>query len=154
FEDRIDGVVSYDVLYDLHDAMARSAGPIAFRIQRMGFGKLMDAWAGVMSRFDPGIRWALHNARWVFGSEGLTGLLNVSKAYTLSCIAPRINQHVLILAGAEDDLVPLDHVEKFKQELVNARSVTTKVYDASTGGHEHSQLGATTLWQGDFFDWI
>lgn len=37
---------------------------------------------------------------------------------------------------------------------MNAHSVTTKIYDRASGGHEHSQLGATTLWQSDFFDWM
>jgi len=28
------------------------------------------------------------------------------------------------------------------------------VYDRVSGGHEHSQFGAPTLWQADFFAWI
>jgi hypothetical protein len=50
--------------------------------------------------------------------------------------------------------VPLRQVKRYQEALVNARSVTTKVYDCASGGHEHSQLGATTLWQSDFFDWL
>ena len=39
--------------------------------------------------------------------------------------------------------------------MVSVRcSITTKVYDRASGGQEHSQLGAPTLWQADFFDWI
>ncbi len=60
----------------------------------------------------------------------------------------------MILAGAEDQFIPLEQVKQFQQALVNARSVTAKVYDRASGGHEHSQLGAPTLWQADFFDWI
>jgi hypothetical protein len=37
---------------------------------------------------------------------------------------------------------------------VHTRSVTAKIYDRASGGQEHSQLGATTLWQADFFDWM
>lgn len=74
--------------------------------------------------------------------------------YTLAGVADRIKQDVLILAGAEDQFIPGDQVAKFQKALVNARSVTTKVYDRASGGHEHSQLGAPTLWHADFFDWI
>jgi len=81
-------------------------------------------------------------------------MLDAAKPYTLAGVAERINQDVLILGGTDDSLIPLDQIEKYQRALVNARSVTTKVYDRASGGHEHSQLGAPTLWQSDFFDWL
>jgi hypothetical protein len=44
--------------------------------------------------------------------------------------------------------------ESCRFHRIRRASVTTKIYDRASGGHEHSQLGATTLWQSDFFDWI
>jgi hypothetical protein len=35
-----------------------------------------------------------------------------------------------------------------------ARSDATKVYDRASGGAEHCQMGAQTLWHADFFDWM
>jgi hypothetical protein len=32
--------------------------------------------------------------------------------------------------------------------------VTTVVYDAESGGKEHCQDGAITLWQATVFDWL
>lgn len=81
-------------------------------------------------------------------------LLDGFAPYTLAGVAERIRQDVLIFAGVEDQFVPIEQVEQYKQALVNARSVTAKVYDRPSGGHEHSQLGASTLWQADFFDWL
>ena len=90
--------------------------------------------------------------RWV--RTGSWRCVDTFGKYTLAGVAQNIRQDVLILAGAEDQFVPVEQVEQYKKALVNARSVTAKVYDTITGGHEHSQLGASTLWQADFFDWM
>jgi hypothetical protein len=61
---------------------------------------------------------------------------------------------VLILAGGEDHFVPIEQVEAFKQGLTHARSVTAVVYDRASGGAEHCQVGAPSLWQATVFDWL
>jgi dienelactone hydrolase len=68
--------------------------------------------------------------------------------YKLAGVAQNIKQHVLILAGSEDQWVPVEQVDLFKKALVNARSVTAKVYDPASGGHEHSQLGVHAVVRG------
>jgi alpha-beta hydrolase superfamily lysophospholipase len=154
FEPRIDGVVSYDVLFDMQDSMLNIAPPIIRRLRHLRLHAIVDALATVGCRVNPGVRWAIANGSWTMGSKGLTGLLDAAQPYTLAGVAARIGQDVLIFAGTEDQFVPLTQVRQYQQALVNARSVTTKIYDTASGGHEHSQLGATTLWQSDFFDWL
>jgi alpha-beta hydrolase superfamily lysophospholipase len=154
FEPRIDGVVSYDIGYDIHAAFTAGVPSMFLKLKRMGLGKLVDKLAAFAARSNPNLKWALSNSRWTFGAAGLLGMLDAVVPYALDGVADRIRQDVLILAGAEDQFIPLKQVEQFQRALVNARSVTTKVYDRASGGHEHSQLGAPTLWQADFFDWI
>jgi pimeloyl-ACP methyl ester carboxylesterase len=154
FEPRIDGVVSYDIGYDIHAAFMSGVPAILARLRRIGLGKLVDKLAAFAARSNPNLKWALSNGRWTLGASGLGELLDAVGPYTLEGVARRIRQDVLILAGAEDQFIPLGQVAQFQRALVNARSVTTKVYDRASGGHEHSQLGAPTLWQADFFDWI
>jgi len=60
----------------------------------------------------------------------------------------------LILAGTNDHFIPLEQVDQFKQSLTHARSVTTVVFDKESAGNEHCQIGAPSLWQASFFDWI
>jgi pimeloyl-ACP methyl ester carboxylesterase len=154
FEPRIDGVVSYDIGYDIQAAFMAGVPSILMRLRGMGLGKLVDKIAALVARSNPNLRWALSNSRWTMGASGLLEMLDAVGPYTLAGVADRIRQDVLILAGAEDQFIPLNQVEKYQRALVNARSITTKVYDRASGGHEHSQLGAPTLWQADFFDWI
>ncbi|WP_255605198.1 alpha/beta hydrolase family protein [Mycolicibacterium xanthum] len=154
FEPRIDGVVSYGVLFDMHSALLDRTPSILRMLRRLGCDGLVDALARRGAAFDPGVRWGLANAEWTLGSVGLSGMLDAAKSYTLSDVAERIHQDVLILAGTEDQFIPLGQVERYRESLINARSVTTRVYDRASGGQEHSQLGAPTLWQADFFDWV
>jgi pimeloyl-ACP methyl ester carboxylesterase len=154
FEPRIDGVVSYDIGYDMQAAFTSTVSPFLTLLQEVDLGNLADEIARFASRTNPSLRWLLSNSQWTLGSTGLLEMLEAMSPYTLDGVAERIRQDVLILAGAEDQFIPLNQVERYQQALVNARSITTKVYDGASGGHEHSQLGAPTLWQADFFDWI
>jgi alpha-beta hydrolase superfamily lysophospholipase len=154
FEPRIDGVVSYDVCFDVRAAFARPVPAIAGPLQRAGLGALVDRLARFKARSSPNMRWGLQMAQWTFGTPGVTEMLDHLVPYTLAGVAQNISQDVLILVGADDQFVPADQAPKYQDALVNARSITTKAYDRGSGGQEHSQLGAPTLWQADFFDWI
>jgi len=66
----------------------------------------------------------------------------------------RIKGHVLLLAGQEDHFVPVEQVKLMQEALSSARSVTTKIYERESGGAEHCQMGAPTLWHADLFDWL
>ncbi len=154
FDARIDGVVSYDVFFDVGAAARRAVPAIAYTLRRLGLERVVDAAAAIRGRLDPAVGWGLANGRWTLGKARTLDVVDALSAFTLEGVAGRIRQDVLILAGEEDQFVPLEQVEQYRRALVNARSVTTKVYDRASGGAEHSQLGAPTLWQADFFDWM
>jgi len=154
FEPRFDGVVSYDICYDVHDAYARKIPKFAAPLRRLGLGKLVDRLAALKARSSPELKWALATAPWTHGTNGLLEMVDHLAPYTLADVARNIKQDVMILVGAEDQFIPTGQVARFRKSLINARSVTTKIYDRASGGHEHSQLGAPTLWHSDFFDWL
>jgi len=156
FDDRIDGVVAFDVLFDVAAAARWQSSGSGLVEWLTGLG--LDGVAEVLMRLkmgtDPGLRWGLDNAMWVMGVSSPTQVLAAFAPYTLKDVTQHIRADVLILAGAEDHLVPLAQVEQFRAALTQARSVTAIVYDAESGGKEHCQDGATTLWQRDFFEWV
>ena len=84
FEPRIDGVVSYDVLFDMQDSMLYNAPPLIRRLRRLRLNSIVDALAAVGGRFNPGLKWAISNANWTMGSTGLSGLLDAAQPYTLA----------------------------------------------------------------------
>jgi dienelactone hydrolase len=88
------------------------------------------------------------------GTSGLLETAEALRAYTLQGVAQHIKGDVLILAGEEDHFVPIEQVKQFETCLTGARSVTSVVYGRESGGAEHCQLGAVTLWHAAFFDWL
>jgi len=139
FEERIDGVVAYDVCFDLHEAAMRTIGAA-----KQNPAILKNA----------GASWAYHNALWTMGTTNPDETVEAFSHYTLAPVADRIRQDVLILAGKEDHFIPFHQVADFEKALVNARSVTTRIFDQASGGGEHCQTGAYSLVHAAVFDWL
>jgi alpha-beta hydrolase superfamily lysophospholipase len=154
FDKRIDGVVAFDVFFDFGAISSRSVPPAAFWLGRHGLGSLLNAIVKIKSAFSPSLRWALQNSRWVMGTHALLETAEALRAYTLQGVAQRIQSDVLIFAGKDDHFVPFEQVKEFESSLTQARSVTSVTYDRDSGGAEHCQLGAVTLWHAAFFDWM
>jgi len=138
FEERIDGIVAYDTCYDF--------GEVANRI--ISAAKNPEALKNI------GVSWAYYNARWTMGTKDADETFRACAAYTLAPVADRIRQDVLILEGMEDHFIPFHQTADFEKALVNARSVTTRIFDGPSGGAGHCQPGALTLYHAAVFDWL
>ncbi len=138
YDPRIDGVIAFDVLFDCGEIVepfrALAAHPVARDI--------------------PGVKWMLANGLWVFGKQDVASFVDTTKLYALADVSDRITGDVLILAGEVDHFVPVAQADAFADALVNARSVEKVVYSKQSGGGEHCQLGAMSLWQATVFDWL
>jgi len=139
FEERIDGVVAYDVCFDRHESAVRIMSGVK---------------QNPLLLKDPGVSWAYNNALWTMGTTNPEDTLKAFSRYKLAPIADRVRQDVLILAGAEDHFIPFHQVADFEKSLVNARSVTTRIFDRLSGGGEHCQCGNTSLLHAAVFDWL
>jgi pimeloyl-ACP methyl ester carboxylesterase len=139
FEERIDGVVAYDVCFDFHESAARIVGAVK---------------QNPLALDNTGVCWAYENALWTMGTTNPDDTLEAFSHYKLAPIADRIRQDVLILAGTEDHFIPFHQAAYFEVSLVNARSVTTRIFDRRSGGAEHCQGGAISLVHAAVFDWL
>lgn len=154
FDKRIDGVVAFDVCYDLQDAALRQTPALALILKRIGMLGLTNALARLKMKARAGTRWGVQNAEWTMGARKPSDLLDLFKPYSLDRCADKITCDVLVLAGVDDHFYPVEQVRKFRDKLINARSITTRIYSADEGGHEHCQLGALSLAHATIFDWI
>lgn len=152
FDKRFDGVVSYDEFFDGGAVSSRNVPKFVLWLKERGYIGVIDFLSGLKS--DPGKAWAQANGMWVFGASDPFVLLDTFKAYSLAPVASRIDIDVLILAGEDDHFVPLDQVDEYTKSLDHARSVTSIVFDRVSGGGEHCQLGAPSLWHAALFDWL
>ncbi len=156
FDRRIDGVVAFDVFYDGREITRRTVPGAGAWLVDHGFDRTVAVLARLRAAMNPGFRWAMRHGEWVLGpgDDGPAATLRAMDPYTLEGVAPKITADVLIFAGANDHFVPVSQVARFQRALTGARSVTTHVYEQESGGAEHSQMGASTLWHQDFFDWM
>jgi len=88
------------------------------------------------------------------GAKDPDEVMKAGAAYTLAPVADRIRQDVLIMAGTEDHDIPFHQAADFEKALVNARSVTTRIFDRPSGGAGHCQCGNLTLPHAAVFDWL
>jgi alpha-beta hydrolase superfamily lysophospholipase len=152
FDPRIDGGVAFDVFYDGYAVATRNVPPFAFWLRRHGYNGILKFLAGLGS--DPGAAWAQQNGMWVFGVSDPFALLDAFKAYRLAPVAQLIKADVLIFSGADDHFVPADQTNQFRENLTRAHSVTAISFDRLSGGSQHCQIGAPSLWQAALFDWV
>lgn len=152
FDSRIDGVVAYDVFFDAYANAARNVPHFAFWLHDHGYDDLLNKLGTRHS--DSGGKWAVQNGEWVFGVSTPFAVLDAFKPYNLSGVADKIKGDVLILAGADDHFVIPGQLEAFQKSLTNAHSVSAVTFDRISGAGEHCQIGAPSVWQGVFFDWL
>ena len=139
FEDRIDGVVAYDEAFDLQEVVGRV---------------VLAAKKNPLALQNPDVSWSYNTALWTLGTNGFDDTFEAFAAYKLAPVADRIRQDVLILAGVEDHFIPFHQAADFEKSLINARSVTTRIFDRPSGGAAHCQGGNTSLVHAAVFDWL
>jgi pimeloyl-ACP methyl ester carboxylesterase len=138
FDQRIDGVVAWDTCFDF--------GEVADKFLAMAHDPILSK--------SPDFVWFSNNGRWTLGTSSSEETARAFAAYTLAPVADRITQPVLIMAGAEDYGIPLHQTAEFEAALVNAKSVTTRIFDRASGGAEHCQTGNSTLVHATIFNWL
>ena len=154
FDSRIDGVVAVGVLFDFGAVARATVPPLARWLHARHADALLNLLIATKARFSPGFAWSVANGQWVLGTTNAMETLKVLDGYSLAPVAGRIKADVLIMAGADDHFIPVTQAADFAASLTAARSVRTIIYDRASGGAQHCQMGAQSLWHADFFDWI
>ncbi|GKS10087.1 alpha/beta hydrolase [Paenibacillus chitinolyticus] len=149
FEKRIDKVIAFNIFYSGLDALkigmpdemwdkltsllaANEAGPFNAIIEKM-----------MASNID--LNWKVTKGMENTGETTPFALMKNFEKHTMAGIGPFINQDVLLLAGEDDQYVPISRLPQIQQELCNAGSITTKIFTKATGGEQHCQAGHREL---------
>ena len=157
FEPRVQRVIAYDVFFDWTDTTMQKLKPIAplltmllsFRAKR-AFNTIL---AGIMKQ-SPLFEWAMHQAMLVLGACTSYEVFLQSRKYTTRDISPLVKQDVLLMAGAEDHIIPLNHFHKQVAALQNARSKTSRLFTREEHAQNHCQIGNLGLAVKTITDWI
>jgi pimeloyl-ACP methyl ester carboxylesterase len=145
FEPRISQVVAFDILDDEFEVVGRQIGRGAGVVLRAflaaGARGLVNPVAYRVASLKPVTQWALQQGMHVTGSATPYDFFRSTTAMSTRKISHLVRADVLLLAGADDHYVPLKQLGRQADCLVNARSVTTRIFTAAEQASNHCQLG-------------
>jgi len=157
YEPRVKRVIAYDVFYDWMETTLEKLKPVSLvlkllmNINAQGmFNKVLEA----IIKKSPLFEWGMHQAMVVMGVYTPYEVFQKSRLYTSRDISPLVTQDVLLMAGAEDHIIPLSHYYKQIGALKNVRSKTARLFTRTENAHNHCQVGNLRLAIDYMIDWI
>jgi pimeloyl-ACP methyl ester carboxylesterase len=145
FEPRVKRVVAFDVLTDFTECMfgtqPRAVAGIARGLLALHADDVFDGAVSAAAPKRPVMEWGLAQALHVFGCAHPAEAFRAASHYVTKDISHRLEQDVLLLAGAEDHYVPLHQLGDQAASLTSARSVTTRIFTRRDHAHAHCQVG-------------
>jgi pimeloyl-ACP methyl ester carboxylesterase len=145
FEPRISHVVAFDILDDEFEVIASQIGrgvriPLRALLNARAT-RMVNGIAGRAAASKPVSQWGLQQGMHVTGTATPYDFLRATTAMNTRKISHLVRGDVLLLAGADDHYVPLRQLRRQADALVNARSVTTRIFTAAEQASNHCQLG-------------
>lgn len=145
FEKRIDKVVCFDIFYSGLDTLKMKTNQKDWdSLMALMEAKEEEAVNQIfykkMSQ-DLDLNWKIKKGMENTGEKTPFALIKNFEKHTMANLGPLVNQDVLLLAGEQDQYVPIERLPQIEKELVNAASVTSKVFTKETGGEQHCQAG-------------
>ena len=151
FEKRISRVVAYDVfIYDQHGSGLQGAFYKFF----LKYPSAYNWVARTATRRSTAADHLISQWMDILNSSTPAEYVAQMQYYSVSDIADQINQDVLLLAGEEDHMIPLSEYKKHQEGLVNARSITGRIFSADEHAQNHCQVGNIKLALDVILDWI
>ena len=150
FEPWVSRVVSYDISnYDqhpkgLHDAICN------FFLRNHG----VYNWIARKSMKNIAVEWLINHGMYINSVETPVEWMALLENFSVVDIADQVRQDVLLLAGAEDHMVNIKEFEKNRQGIINARSVTGRIFTSEEQAQNHCQIGNVKLGLDVILDWI
>jgi pimeloyl-ACP methyl ester carboxylesterase len=156
FEPRVRRVIALNILFDFFDCFAARLGTNAdvAIARRLDDEQALEALARQLRVANPTLGWAFDHGRHISGAPSVSAYLRWLKRMTTAGFSDRITQDVLLIAGAEDHIVPLSQFHRQIEALTNARSVTARLFTAADHAQAHCQVGALRLMLDYMRSWL
>lgn len=152
FEKRIDKVVAWSPVYDwLEMTNAFNRKMAKWLLKHPGLLNFLVR----MKMAVPILKHSVKQAMYIQGkhrpADAVSWMLGMNKEHIHSHL---VNQDVLLLAGEHDAFQPPILLEKQKDALVNARSISSRVFTKSEHADQHCQMGNVGLPLKVIGDWL
>jgi pimeloyl-ACP methyl ester carboxylesterase len=157
FEPRIARVVALDCFDGPLIAMNRFRGAqksLVKLVLALRARSLLNRVLGKLIVSDLEQAWAFRHGMFVMGQPTPYDFSKSFMRFTIKPVASRITQDVLLLAGAEDHMIPIRCYEDQMKLIRNARSLTGRVFTMDEHASAHCQVGNIPLVLNTTVDWI
>ncbi|WP_026883909.1 alpha/beta fold hydrolase [Clostridium akagii] len=147
FEKRIKEVICFDIFYCGMDAIGGSK-KFSDTIEKLIANNERDKINSlILSNMKDNIdlNWKFCKGMDNTGTENPYDFIKAIQLHTMAGIEKFIDQDLLLLAGEEDQYVPIELMDLLENNLVNAKSITKKIFTKETGGEQHCQAGRMDL---------
>ena len=156
YDQRIQRVVMFDLIYDFYGAITHKMGPWKAKLfDYMTAHPKSFLWKWLEKKLDENYftRWLLGQGSAIYENvSSACDYFNCIKQYNTRTISPLLKQDVLVLAGSED-LYTIYYEDQLKA-LANARSVTGRLFTKEECAGHHCQIGNLQLVLDTITDWI
>jgi len=153
FEPRIARIVALSIVFD-YSQMPNIINQWLFKML-MKSKALMNFLARAKMRSDYQHRWGVNNLMYITKTTTPMDSLNTYNQFNEKNLhSDLVKQDVLILTGAEDHFIPLKMHYKQVKALVNAKSVTGRIFTRKEQAQNHCQVGNIGLALDVMSKWI
>jgi pimeloyl-ACP methyl ester carboxylesterase len=157
FEPRVKQVIAYDIFYDWMGTTLeklKPIKPILLLLLNTNANGLFNRLLAVIMKKSPLFDWSTHRAMLVLGVSTPYEVFQKSRHYTTRDVSPLVKQDVLIMAGAEDHIIPISHYYKQIEALNNVNSLTARLFTRAENAQNHCQVGNLRLVVDTITSWI
>ena len=156
YDDRIQRVVMFDMIYDFYGSITAKMGEKTARFfdwMTAHPRNILWKWLGKKLDENYFTCWLLGQGYAIYENVHTPcEYFNCIKQYNTRTISPMMKQDVLVLAGA-GDLYTIYYEDQLKA-LTNARSVTGRLFTAEENADHHCQIGNIQLVLDTIISWI
>jgi pimeloyl-ACP methyl ester carboxylesterase len=158
YDRRISRVIAYDVMYAFIECFLNRKGPAGkYAMQLLLAARascIINPVVALIMKTDLHAEWGINQGMHVMGADSPYRLFRKLLNFTTKDISKLITQDVLLLAGSEDHYVPTSQFHAQMKSLINARSVTGRIFTRMENAQNHCQVGNVGLALDVIIDWI
>lgn len=158
FEPRVERVVAYDIYPDSLDVTLRQVNSLQRgmlnALLNLRAAAVVNARASRLAKKSPVAEWGIQEGMHVTGTASPYEFLRTIKQFNTVDVSTRVTQDVLLLAGSEDHLVPMEHLYQQIKLLRNARSISVRLFARNESAANHCQVGNYGLAFATIVNWL
>jgi pimeloyl-ACP methyl ester carboxylesterase len=158
FEARVERVVAYDVYPDSLDVNIHQVNPLLRGLLKallnLRAAAVVNVMAERVANTSPVAQWGISEGMHVTGTSSPYEYFQKIRLFHTADVSTLIKQDVLLLAGSEDHLVPMEHLCQQISMLRNARSITARLFTRSESAENHCQVGNYGLALRTIVNWL